>query len=200
MKKETNLTSLGLALVVAAASLTASSTTQAQSAVATLSDVAVSGGFDYTILLQNTGATNLNSFWYGWTTSGNNLPSDPSGATNSLDWGNNLSGNSIKWVNSTGTALAPGQTGLFFFFSSSTPTAITTAPSSESVAYVHGITFSQGLAGDSTGIITPTVVPEPSLPALLGIGLLGLLALRSRGLPSQARPRLSWNFCRIVKS
>jgi hypothetical protein len=47
----------------------------------------------------------------------------------------------------------------------------------ESVAYVNGITASQGLAGDSTGIFSPTLVaaPEPSSLALLTAGLLGLL-------------------------
>jgi len=155
-----------------------------QGAVATISDVPVSGGYDYTITLQNTGTTVLNSFWYGWTTSGNNLPSDPSSAGNDLGWADNLSGNSIKWVNSTGTALAAGNTGTFTFFSASTPLAMTTTPAGESVAYVHGIDFSQGSAGDSTGAFSPTLVaiPEPSSAALAALGSLGLLALRCRKL------------------
>ena len=152
--------------------------------MATISDVAVSGGYDYTILLQNTGSTSLNSFWYGWTQGGNNLPSVPSGPANSLGWGNSVVGNSIEWVNSSGTTLAPGFSGTFFFFSSSTPTLMTTPPHGGSVAYVNGIDFSQGVTGDSTGAFSPTLVttPEPSSAALLAIGSLGLLACSWRKL------------------
>src|SRR5664279_2408226 len=96
----------------------------AQGAIATISGVAASGGFDYTILLTDTGSGNLNSFWYGWTASGNNLPSVPSGPTNSLGWNNTVFGNSIEWVNSSGTALTPGHSGTFFYHSTSSPAAI----------------------------------------------------------------------------
>jgi len=159
----------------------------AQGASATISDVAVSGGFDYTITLNNIGATSLHSFWYGWTTSGNNLPSNPSSAGNSLGWANTLFGNSIMWGDSSDTALAPGHSGSFTFFSSSTPAAITTSPSGESVAYVGSIDFSQGSPGDSTGIFSPTLVaaPEPSSMALLAMVSLGMLAAVRRKLRAQ---------------
>ena len=171
--KNTTITKM---LALAAAVFTVSTLSSlGQGATATISDTAASGGFDYTVLLQNTGTTNLNSFWYGWTLSGNNLPSVPSSAGNSLGWANTVSGNSIMWINSTGTALAPGNNASFTFFSTSTLSQITTAPSGESVAYVHGITFSQGLAGDSTGIFSPVLTPEPSPASLLGAGALGLL-------------------------
>jgi hypothetical protein len=169
------------ALLLAAAALYSSTyKSSAQSATATISDVAVSGGFDYTILLFNSGTTNLNSFWYGWTTSGNNLPSVPSNAGNTLGWGNSVVGNSIEWVNSAGTALAPGATGTFTFFSSSTPTSITTSPAGESVAYVHGIDFSLGASGRSTPVFSPVLsaVPEPSPAALLGLGVAGWFLVR----------------------
>jgi len=170
-------TSIRFTLLAVAGLLASAVSSHAQGAMATISAVPVSGGYDYTILLTDTGSGNLNSFWYGWTTSGNNLPSPPSGASNSLGWNNNLSGNSIKWVNVSGTALTPGQSGTFSFFSSSSPTAITTSPSGESVAYVNGIDNSQGVAGDSTPVFSPTLVPapEPSTVALFAAGALGLL-------------------------
>jgi hypothetical protein len=160
---------------------------EAQSASATISDVAVAGGYDYTIILQNTGTFNLNSFWYGWIQFQNDLPSNPSNAGNSLGWANNLDANSIQWVNSTGTALTPGQSGDFTFFSTSTPAQMTAGIAGESVAYVGSIDFSQGTPGDSTGIFSPTLVatPEPSAIALLAVGSLGLLATGRRKLRTQ---------------
>jgi hypothetical protein len=150
-----------VSLAVAATLAAATVASHAQSATATISAVAAGSSYDYTITLQNTGTNALNSFWYGWTTSGNNLPSDPSSAANSLGWGNTLDGNSIKWVNSSGTALAPGASATFTFVSSSSPSAITASPSGESVAYVGRIDFSQGTAGDSTAVFSPTLVTLP---------------------------------------
>ncbi len=177
MNNPLQLTSLRIAFAVAAGFTASIVSGRAQSASATISGVAAGGGnYDYTITLQNTGSANLNSFWYGWTTSGNNLPSNPTSAANSLGWANNLDGNSIQWVNSTGTALTPGQSGTFNFVSSSTPSAITTLPSGESVAYVGAIDFTQGNAGSSTPVLSPALqpVPEPSTVSLLVAGVLVL--------------------------
>jgi hypothetical protein len=149
-----------------AAGSAAAVSTQAQSATATISTVAAGTLYDYTITLRNTGAMALNSFWYGWTTSGNNLASDPSNAGNSLGWGNNLSGNSIMWVNSSGTALAPGESATFTFVSSTAPSALTASPSGESVAYVGAIDFTQGKAGDSTAVFSPTLAASPLPPVI----------------------------------
>jgi hypothetical protein len=182
MNKKTMLRSFTVAMAVSGGLAASAITGYGQGAVATISDVPVSGGYDYTITLENTGSTLLNSFWYGWTTSGNNLPADPSTAGNNLGWNNDLDGNSIMWVNSSGTTLAAGNSGTFSFFSISSPAAITAPPAGESVAYVNGIDFSEGSAGHSTGVFSPTVVaiPEPSPAALLALGSLGLLALRCR--------------------
>ena len=181
------LTSFLLAVAVAGGCATAVSG-HAQDATATISSVAAGGGiFDYTITLDNTGSDNLNDFWYGWIQFENDLPSDPSNAGNSLGWANVLDSNSIQWENNSGTALTPGQSGTFTFDSTSSPTAITTSPSGESVAYVNGIDFSQGSSGHSTPIFSPTLVaaPEPSSMALLTIGALSLLATGWRKLRVQ---------------
>jgi hypothetical protein len=154
-------------------------------ASATISGTVVAGGYDYTVTLHNTGTTSLDSFWYGWTTAGNNLPSVPTTIGNDLGWANTGSGNSIMWTG--GTAIGVGGSGTFTFFDTSTPTAITTTPSGESVAYVSGIDFSQGNGTTSTPAFSPVLVasPEPSTTALLGVGSLGLLVLGWRKLRVQ---------------
>jgi hypothetical protein len=181
-KLTTNRFALALAVATGLAASTLSS--QAQSATATISDVPVAGGdFDYTLTLKNTGTQSLNSFWYGWTTSGNNLPSDPISAANSLGWVSDIAGNSIQWENSYnyygytyyyGTPLAAGQSATFTFVSGSTLSAITQSPSGESVAYVGGIDESQGVTGDSTAVFSPALVavPEPTSMSLIAAGSL----------------------------
>ncbi len=177
-----------LAIVVAAGLAASTVSSQAQSASATISGVAVTGGYDYTIILQNTGTYSLNSFWYGWIQFLNDLPSLPSSPANSLGWANLVAGNSIQWANSTGTALAPGQSGTFTFMSTSTPAQMTAGIAGESVAYVNGITASQGVAGDSTGIFAPVLVPAPE-PSTLGLLMAGLVVvgIASRKLRPQSR-------------
>ena len=188
MTNQPKFKSIYLTLVAVAGFAASTASSQATvSASATISDTAVSGGFDYTITLLNTGTSSLESFWYGWIQFENDLPSDPSNAANSLGWVNTLDANSIMWGNGAGTALTTGSTATFTFFSTSTPTAITTAPSGESVAYTGAIDFSQASA-TATGIITPVLVasPEPSSIALLGLGSLGLLAGGWRKLRAQS--------------
>ena len=191
MTHVTKLTTNRFALALAVATGLAASplSSQAQSATATISDVPAAGGdFDYTLTLKNTGTQSLNSFWYGWTTSGNNLPSDPISAANSLGWVSSIAGNSIQWENSSynyygytyyyGTSLAAGQSATFTFVSASTLSAITQSPSGESVAYVGGIDGSQGVTEDSTAVFSTTIaaVPEPSSMGVVAAGSLILAA------------------------
>jgi hypothetical protein len=182
MKKVSKLLSIRLTLAVAAGLAASTVSSQAQSATATISDVAAGGGvFDYTIKLQNTGTTSLDSFWYAWTLSGNNLSTAISNPGSSLGWVDTaLEGNtSISWEGNSGDALAEGQSATFTFDSTETPSAITTSPSGESVAYVNGTgpsTFEQNDPGVASPVFSPTLVaaPEPSSVSLLMAGLFGL--------------------------
>jgi hypothetical protein len=97
-----------------------------------------------------------------------------------LGWANNLDGKSIEYVNSTGSALTPGETATFTFVSPDSPTAITSGISGESVAYVGGIDLSQNSSGDSTGIYSPTLVPEPSVMGLLSAGMFAVVGVWRR--------------------
>ena len=136
---------------------------QAQSATATISAAPSSGGYYYTLTLDNTGTIPLEGFWYGWTQSGNNLPSNPSNPGNSIGWTSTLFGNSIMYQGGPGTALAPNQKATFNFSSVSTLSEIMAGSSGQSVAYVGSINFGQNVPGDSTPVFAPTfqAVPEP---------------------------------------
>jgi len=176
MSMKTILTPIRFALALAAG-LAASGVQAAStiSASATLSDVQVGSTYDYTMTVENTGNVPIESLWYGWTTSGNNLPSDPTSPGNSLGWANTLDGNSIKFVGGSATALAPENSATFTFDSSSTPAQMTAGASGESVAYAGAIDFTQNSPGDSSPVFAPTLspVPEPSTLSLLAIGLAG---------------------------
>jgi hypothetical protein len=188
MTNQPKFKSIYLTLLAAAGFAASTVSSQAQNASATISGTAVAGGYDYTITLDNTGGTSLEGFWYGWTTSGNNLPSDPSTAGSSLGWAPSFfGGNSIMFQGGAGSALAAGNTATFTFFDASTPAAITTSPSGESVVYTGTIGFTEGETGNSSPVFSPVLVssPEPSSIALLAFGSLGLLAGGWRKLRAQ---------------
>jgi hypothetical protein len=173
MNNASKLISLRFALALAASLAASAVSSHAQSATATISGVLVGSTYDYTITLKNTGADNLNDFWYGWIPFLFDLPSVPTNAGNSLGWDNDVDGDSIEWINNTGSALAPSQSGIFTFDSSSTPAQMTAGMAGESVAYVNGIDDSANSPGSSTPIFAPTLVaaPEPSALSLLLAGL-----------------------------
>jgi hypothetical protein len=196
MKKVSKPISIRLALVVAAG-LAASATSHAQNATATISGVPAGGSFDYTITLKNTGTTPLDSFWYAWTLSGNNLSAPISSPGSSLGWVDTaLTGaTSISWEGNAGNVLAVGQSATFTFVSAETPSAITTSPSGESVVYVSGTgpnTFGQNVPGSASPVFSPTLVaaPEPSSVTLLVAGLVGLAGL-SRWSAASRKSRLT---------
>jgi hypothetical protein len=186
------LISIRFALAVAAGLAVSTVSSHAQSATATISGVQVGSQFDYTIVLKNTGTTSLDSFWYAWTDSGNNLSAAATSPGSSLGWTDTaLEGNtSISYEGNSGNALAVGQSATFTFDSTETPSAITTSPSGQSVAYVSGTgpdTFEQNDPGVASPVFSPTLVavPEPSSFGLFLVGSLGLLTAGWRKLSTQ---------------
>jgi len=80
MKKTFNLTSIRSTLIVIGAIASSVISAKAQDATATISAVQSRSGYDYTITLNNTGNTQFEAFWYGWTQAGNNLAVAPTSA------------------------------------------------------------------------------------------------------------------------
>jgi len=179
-------------LILAAGLVVTGFSSQAQSvlATATLSDVPGGGGvFDYTLTLNNTGTEAIQSFWLGWFPGSFNVAS-PTAAGNNLGWNNGLDGNSVQYGGTVGTALAPGNSGIFTFDSTSTPAQFMSGPTGKSTVY--GVNFSPQFSfslpnpDPNAEVFSPTVAtPEPSTLGLIAVGALGFSSTLRRKLPGQ---------------
>jgi PEP-CTERM motif-containing protein len=158
-------------------------------ATATISSAPNGGNFDYTIVLTDTGTTNIGTFWFAWTPPGQPfeydfLPSLPVSASQPANWTGIISagfpGYSIEYyANSAGSAILPGLTGTFHFTSSDSPAdlqglAFGFFPITESFIYAG---FPE--VGDAARVV-PVFVPEPSSFVLAVLGLVGLVVWRRR--------------------
>lgn len=157
-------------------------------ATARISAVANGPNFDYTISLTNTGSTNIGTFWFAWTPPGmpieyDLLPSAPFSISQPTGWLGPASpgfpGYSIEFYNSSGSPLAPGQTGIFRFSSVDSPATLqgSTFGFPNTTSFIYEGSPEVG----STARVNPAFVPEPgSTYALLAIGYAALLTLRRR--------------------
>ena len=143
--------------------------------------------FDYTISVTNTGSTSIGTFWFAWTPPGmpieyDFLPSLPFSISQPAGWLGPASpgfpGNSIEYYNSTGSPLAPGQTGTFSFSSPDSPATLQGStfgfPNTTSFIYEGS-----PLVGSTARVDPVFFAPDSgSSYALLAIALPGLLGLR----------------------
>jgi hypothetical protein len=171
-----NLMKMKICFALTIAAALAACRLQAQgtlSATATIIETGKSASdFEYSLTLTNTGSNPINAFWYGWTVGSFNLPTVPSGIAGPTGWSGSAVGNSIQYQNNTGSAIAPGGTGIFTFKCTSTLTAMTTGihqgdPTGESVAYATVSAMNacdQSDPGIASNPFTPTL-PLPSLQA-----------------------------------
>src|SRR5665213_980391 len=103
-----------------------------------LSSTAGSGSaavYHYSITVNDTGTTNIGTFWFGWVPDEDFLPSapsaigDPSGWTHTITGSNNSTdGSAIEWVASS-NAITPGHSLTGFTFSSTDSPAVLAANS-----------------------------------------------------------------------
>ena len=100
---------------------------------ATISSAPDGANFDYTILLTNTGTTDIGTFWFAWTPPNQPLEYDfllssPLSTSEPVGWVGLASpgfpGYSIEYYNLFGSPISPGQTGTFLFTSSDTPSQL----------------------------------------------------------------------------
>lgn len=113
---------LALSLAASASSLHA-----AEMASATISSTQLnSATWQYDVVLNDIGTTNLGTFWLAWVPGENFMPSNPTNIASPTSWSANITGGgsgdgyAIQWIAGAGAALATGKTLSGFSFQSTT--------------------------------------------------------------------------------
>ncbi len=157
------------------------------------------GMYDYTITVQNTGDTDIGTFWYAWQpgrfgapdynflTTTPNVTGQPNGwypnVTGGQPFGDGFDGYGVEWYNIGGSAIPAGGSGTFTFSSFDSPdmlagdsSAHPGFPTQTSFVYIGtpesdpGATF---VVAAPTSPAPPA--PEPASLALLACGMIPLL-------------------------
>jgi hypothetical protein len=137
--------------------------------------------FDYTIALNNTGTTNVGTFWFAWIPEEDFMLNNPISVTNPTGWTSIVTGGfpgdgyAIQWVAST-NAITPGNSLNFHFTSAETPTQLAGnspffggPPEALSYVYIGGPETDPGFKF----LVTPAAVPEPSSMILVSLAFGG---------------------------
>ena len=162
-------------------------------ATATMTATQNGSNWDYDITLHNTGATNIETFWFGWIPGYDYLPSLPTVTGTPTNWTTFIENlpttnrYSIEFYD-TGTSnpVTPGNSSSAFQFTS--PDSPTTLQGTGFIGLPNTYSYiysGPGEAGTLSTIfqIPITTVPEPASIVLASLGgLVGLLAWRRRRL------------------
>ncbi len=157
---------LGLLLALGSLSQSNAQNVIADSTIAG-SEIGTTGTYQYTVNLSAlTGSAPIESFWFGWNTSGFFLQSTPTSISGNNGWTGAGDGGSIRFVG--GTAITPGNTVTFNFDSTIAPSQMNAdVGPADSVVYPGAINFSGSSPNETIGV---QAVPEPSVTALLVLG------------------------------
>jgi hypothetical protein len=179
------------AAVAAGLFVTAAHAATSATAQVTLNSITAGPTYNYTIALDDTGTTNIGTFWFGWVPGQDFLTSEPSAVVNPTGFAdvltgshNSSDGTAIQWQGNGNTAdfLTPGETTDFGFSTADSPTVLAgISPShpptleTTSVIYAGGTAFS----GTSGELVASVAVPEPTTLGLFFVGS-SLLTMRRR--------------------
>jgi hypothetical protein len=134
------------------------------------------------VLNSASSTASISTFWLGWTFSGDFLPSDPTSLAGPTGWTGSVVAESGKfsaqYLLGSGSAIAPGGSGIFTFTSADSPSVMsgnqTTAPLGPTAS---SFVFNGGAFSTPSDGFTVTEAPEPSSLGLIALGGLGFAAL-----------------------
>jgi hypothetical protein len=176
--RRTALIVAGIALAAAATSVKAQEAATANLSLLSTGGTSANPVFNYSLTLDNTGTTNIGTFWYAWVPGEDFLPSVPSNVTAPAGWhiaitgaGNSLDGSAIQFEGNSNFVAPGGSLGGFDFSSPDTLAALAgSSPSHPSVPAQTFTTYTGGTAFSGaafTSVATETAVPEPASCGLL---------------------------------
>ena len=182
-----NLVVTGLFLACGAAKVRAAESVSTTVTLDSVTGTTLTPIYNYDIALDDTGTTNIGTFWFGWIPGQDYLDTVPTSENSPTGWtskltgsGNSTDGTAIQWVAGAGAALAPGAIlGAFDFSTTDAPAQIDGLSDSHPAAEVE-TSFVYTGAPFSTGfefVAAPGAVPEPG-PCGLFIGAAMVLGTR----------------------
>jgi len=167
------------AIVVMAALSHAVSATEIATATITSSPIDATD-FHYSLVLNDTGTTNVGTFWFAWLPFEDFMPTSPFNILSPANWtaiitgGTPNDGFAIQWVAQPGFVLTPGNSLTGFAFDSAT-TPAQMAGLSQFFSHppvTTSVIYGAGPFSDAGATLTADPMPEPSmlLPLLIAAG------------------------------